>query len=180
MSEEPTFQRSDSVTALLEHGAEINEAHIAELEQKLRTAEKEVEEIRSLYTLEQSGHSSFYDVTGNLLAKALPSLRYVKEAVEGVQDPEDEEDAALFYNELKQSVELLEKYIKLLKSDPKLLNDEATLREGANSALRQEADQAAKENAGVQAIPYYVGLLVRQQEIKQLEQSYAQPAVKDH
>lgn len=121
------------------------------LETRLIRAEEQVTSLKEQYVashgLENTGGSSFYDVTGNLLANAKSCLGYWKDM--GELDPEDLESFA-------EDVGWLEQYLAVIDSDPKILEAEMTERDGAFPDVRRQADELKSEGVIPRPITYYI------------------------
>lgn len=128
-----------------------------ELESRLADVEAQITAIREQYPVSESGGSSFYDVTGNILSVAKPCFRYWKEQSGNISDDPDEvEDLASALDDATESIIQLERYLKAVTSDPAVLHAEMTMRDGAYPELRQKADDLLSEGLIKRPIPYYI------------------------
>lgn len=129
------------------------EDSVATIANRIMAVREQIDE----FTKGQPGDSSFYDVTGNLLAVALSTLRACKDCTsEDFDDPDEKEDSLLALDDLKMSIDHLELYVKLLQQHPELLEAEMQGKAGAYPELRSQSNQEAMENRAVPAIPRYV------------------------
>jgi hypothetical protein len=98
--------------------------------------------------VEATGHSNFYDVTGNLMGVVKSCFLDWRDYPDDFGD-EDRRD-------LMESLGPAEQYLKLLDADPDILQKEMTQRNGAFPELRRQADLFKDEGVIDRPIPFYI------------------------
>lgn len=130
------------------------DAQFKELKSEYLQKKETVENIRNSDECVQGG-SSFYDISGNLLAVLGSSVR----GYEYTHDPKVVEALA-------QNLEYLDRYLELIENNSEVRRAELTQPDGAFPEARQAADRAAQNGQTQRPIVFYIESITSSQEEK--------------